>query len=218
MCCGAILDTAMHDLGLARRLLLVGVAVAAIGACGQATPSSSLATLSPVTQAPPSVAEDTFEVPSFEPETDAPEPTDTDTGAPGTPACSVAELKASRGITEADADDRLTEVVLVAAGTCSVDAFPTLHLLDAGRHVLVTAGSAGSGGIDLVGGVAYTSVVRLSNWCLADPAYPVSIGIVLGDATLLVTGNSFPDEGDPPPCAHDDADPILAGTAWTQQP
>lgn len=206
---------------LVRVLPVVGVllvAGASLAACGSTLPATALPSLPPVTAAPPSEPVETFEIPSFEPETDAPEPTDSDTGSPGTPPCERAELKASRAITEVDADDRTTEVVLVAAATCSVDAFPELVLRDADGRVLVTAGSAGPGGTDLVGGVAYTSQVRLSNWCLDEPAYPVTIGIVHAAATILVTGDSFPDEGDLPPCVHEDADPVLSGTAWQPTP
>ena len=147
-----------------------------------------------------------------------PEPSDTDTGAPGTPPCDISALKASRGITEVDADDRTTEVVLVAADTCSVDADPTLLLQDGDGNVLVAASPGGPGGIDLVGGVAYTTLLRLSNWCLGEPAYPVRIGITHAARTLLVTGDSFPDDGDLPPCVHEDADPVLTGTAWAPAP
>jgi hypothetical protein len=196
-------------------LLLAG---ASFGACGSTTPSATLPSLRPATAAPPSEPIDTLGLPSFDPETDAPEPSDTDTGSPGTPPCAVGELKASRGITDADADDRVTEVLLKSAGTCSVDAFPTLLLRDADGRVLVRSAAGGTGGTDLVGGVAYTSQIRLANWCLGEPAYPVTIGIVQGTATLLVTGDSFPDEGDPPPCVHEDADPVLTGTAWQPTP
>ena len=147
-------------------------------------------------------------------ESDAPDPTDSDTGSPGTPPCEIEELKASRGITEVNADERITEVVLVSAGTCSIDAFPTLLLEDAKHRILVAANAAGTGGIDLVPGVAYSTEVRLSNWCLGEPDYPVSIGILHGIGTLSVTGDSFPDEGDLPPCVHEDVDPALSGTGW----
>jgi hypothetical protein len=199
-------------------LALLLAAAASLAACGSTLPATPLPSLPPATPAPPTEPVETFEVPSFEPETDAPEPTDTDTGSPGTPPCAVGELKASRGITEADADDRLTEVLLKSAATCSVDAFPTLVLRDSDGRVLVSAEAGGTGGTDLVGGVAYTSQVRLSNWCLGEPAYPATIGIVHGTATLLVTGDSFPDEGDSPPCVHGDADPVLTGTAWQPMP
>lgn len=209
--------------GPAGRGLAAGLAIAAVAtlvlACGDAAPpASGFATVVAGTAAPPSEPEDTFPVFSFVPESEPPEPTDTDPGSPGTPPCLLAELKASRGITEVDADDRVTEVLLKAAGTCSVDAFPTLLLRDADGKTLVTGTAGGTGGIDLVGGVAYTSQVRLSNWCLGEPALPVRIGIRQGDDTLFVTGDSFPDEGDPPPCAHDDAPPVLTGTAWAPMP
>jgi len=141
-----------------------------------------------------------------------------DTGSAGTPPCEPGALKASHGIMEVDADDRTTEVVLVSADTCSVDAYPTLLLQSAEGRVLVAANPLGAGGIDLIPGVAYTSDVRLSNWCLAAPAWPVSIGIVHEGGTIRVTGDSFPDEGAPPPCVYADADPTLTGSAWSPSP
>jgi len=201
--------------------MLTMLAAAAIGvaACSSPLPTPSpLPSLPSAPPASPTEVPDTFDIPSFAPETDPPEPTDLDTGSPGTPPCAIEDLKASRGITEVDSDDRTTEVVLVAAGTCSVDAFPTLLLEDADSNIIVAANAGGPGGIDLVGGVAYSSEVRLGNWCLGDPSYPVSIGILQGIGTLIVTGDSFPDEGDLPPCLHEDADPVLSGTAWQPSP
>jgi len=210
----------MYDLRRRRSVLLAVALSAALGvtACGEVLPTSSFGMPLPGTAAPRSVEPETPAPTVVPAESEAPEPTDTDTGTPGTPPCAIDELKASRGITEVDADERVTEVVLVAAGTCSVDAYPTLLLQDAKEHILVAANPAGGGGIDLVGGVAYSSEVRISNWCLDEPDYPVSIGVVQGIGTLLVTGDSFPDEGDLPPCVHEDADPVLSGTAWQPSP
>ena len=209
----------MHDLRLRRRLpLAVAISAALVlAACGTAVPTASPLPAIP-TAAPPTAEEATISPTMVPVESEAPEATDTDTGSPGTPPCEISDLKASRGITEVNADERVTEVVLVSAGTCSVDAYPTLLLEDAKDRILVAANPAGPGGIDLVPGVAYTTDVRLSNWCLGDPDYPVSIGIVHGIETLLVTGDSFPDEGDLPACVHEDADPALSGTAWAPQP
>lgn len=202
----------MHESRPRRALPLAAVAAAAfLSACGQATltptptATSVPSTVSPPTAAPTATPADA---------TASPEPTVIDTGSPGTPPCAIEDLKASRGITEVDGDDRTTEVILVAAGTCSVNAWPTLLLEDAASTILVAANAGGTGGIDLVPGVAYTSTVRLSNWCLGEPSSPVKIGILQGIGTLLVTGDSFPDDGDLPPCVHQDADPVLSGTAW----
>jgi hypothetical protein len=144
----------------------------------------------------------------------SPEPTAVDTGSAGTPPCLLADLKASHGLIEGAAGSRLTEVVLVAAETCSVDAFPAFRLRDASGAGLVGGTSAGPGAIDLVPGVAYTSEARVANWCAPEPAFPLALEIVLGEQELAVTGGSFPEEGDLPPCSGDGA-PILEGTAWT---
>lgn len=210
----------MYDLRRRRSVLLAAMSLAAlvVVGCGEVLPTSSFGMPLPGTAAPRSDEPETPSPTLVPIESEAPEPSDTDTGSPGTPPCAIDELKASRGITQVEADERVTELVLVAAGTCSVDAYPTLLLEDARSRILVAANAGGPGGIDLVPGVAYTSGVRLANWCLADPDYPVRIGILHGIETLLVTGDSFPDEGDAPPCVHEDADPVLSGTAWQPSP
>ena len=208
---------------LQRRSSTLALAVAGasllLAACGTAVPTASPLPVLP-TAAAPTIGEPATVPPTMVvEESEAPEPTFTDTGAPGTPPCGIDELKASRGITQVEGDERVTEILLVAAGTCSVDAFPTLFLQDDGGMKLVMADAAGPGGIDLVGGVAYVSAIRLSNWCLVgDPAYPVSIGIKHATGTLMVTGDSFPDEGDLPACLFQDSEPLLAATAWQPRP
>jgi hypothetical protein len=201
----------------ARRLLPVFTTVAAAAlllACGSTVPTASpLPSLPPAPAATPTEVPDTFDVPSFTPETDPPDPTDSDTGSPGTPPCDADAVKASHGLIESDGDDRTTEVVLVAADTCSVDAYPELALEDSRGHVLAHADAAGAGAIDLVGGAAYTPEVRLSNCCL-DVALPVAIRIAHGGASIVVTGDSFPDPDNLPPCVHQDAPPVLSGTGW----
>jgi hypothetical protein len=107
--------------------------------------------------------------------------------------------------------------VLVSAATCSVDAFPALRLRDAAGAGLVGGTSAGPGAIDLVPGVAYTSEVRLANWCAPAPSFPLALAVVLGEDELAVTGDSFPEEGDLPPCSGDGA-PILEATGWAPTP
>lgn len=140
-----------------------------------------------------------------------------DTGSAGTPACLLADLKASHGLVEGAAGSVLTEVVLVSATTCSVDAFPALALRDVTGDALVGAPSAGPGAIDLVAGVAYKSEVRLANWCAPEPEFPVSLEIVMGSEELDVTGTSFPDDGDLPPC-NGEGGPVLEGTGWEPAP
>lgn len=154
---------------------------------------------------------------SAPPETLAPLPTAVDTGTAGTPPCAVADLKASHGLVEGAAGSRLTEVVLVSAATCSIDAYPALGLRDAGGAALLSGPSIGPGGIDLVPGVANVSQVRLSNWCAPEPAFLLTLEIIFEGGELTVTGGSFPDEGDLPPC-NGDGGPILEGSAWVQQP
>ena len=189
--------------------LLLAVMVAG---CGQSTPSSTptfAPTRSPTLAETPAAASPS---PTVEPV-----PTVVETGTAGTPPCLIADLKASHGLVEGAAGSRVTEVVLVSAETCSVDAFPALRLRDSKAAGLILGPSTGPGGIDLVPGVAYTSEVRVANWCAPDPSFPLSLNIVLGTDELAVTGGSFPEDGDLPPC-NGPTGPRLEATAWTPTP
>ena len=191
--------------GVLSAALLLAATVIACGPAPTATPAAT------PTAAPSGGA---TEPDPTEPATTTPEPTVNDTGIAGTPACLLADLKASHGLIEGAAGSRLTEVVLVSAATCSVDAFPALRLRDSSGSGLLGGTSAGPGAIDLVPGVAYTSEVRLANWCAPEPSFPLALEVVLGEEELAVTGDSFPEEGDLPACSGDGS-PILQATGWT---
>jgi hypothetical protein len=132
-------------------------------------------------------------------------------------ACTAAELKASHDLVEGAAGSRLTTVLIVAASTCSVDAFPTMGLRDAGGAELVGSVAGGPGRIDLDPNVSYTSGVRLANWCNPEPAFPLSLVVRIGAEEVGVTGSSFPDEGDMPPC-NGGGGPVLEAGQWEAAP
>jgi hypothetical protein len=151
--------------------------------------------------------------PTEPPITPSPPPVATATAAAAT-ACAPADLKASHGLVQGAAGSRIAEVILVSAVACSIDAFPALGLRDAASTALLSAPSSGPGRLDLVAGGTYTTNVRVANWCAAQPAFPLTLEIILGAGELPVTGGSFPEEGDLPPC-NGSGGPILEGTAWT---
>lgn len=193
--------------------MLLGLAV--LG-CGQATPTS--APSGPSATGSPSLASPAATEPAL-----SVAPTGTAaasaaaTASPGAPPCAVADLKASHGLVEVSGDSRTTEVVLGAAVPCSVDSYPAIRLRDATGAVLVDAPSLGLGTVALVPGVAYSSEVRLANWCAQEPAFPLRLAIVIDGSNLTVTGASFPDDGDLPTCtAHGPT--ILEATAWNATP
>lgn len=196
-------------------ILRLAVAAALFAACGEVTPSPSVVPVGTAAVTPSPAAP--TGAPSPPPVTQAPVATPEPTQAAGAPPCTAADLKATHGIVEGAAGSQLTEVVLVAGIACSIDAFPALGLRDAAGTALVGSPSAGPGRIDLVAGSGYTSAVRLANWCVADPAFPVTLEIRLGDQELPVTGSSFPTEGDPPAC-NGGGGPILEGGPWTLSP
>ena len=183
--------------------------VLAVGVLGCAP--TPVATISPTGPATPAAT------PSVGPTVTPPLPTDSPTLVPtaaaGAAACEVADLKATHGPIEGAAGSRLTTVVLVAAIRCSIDAFPALGLRDVNGAILVGAPADGPGRIDLSPDASYESNVRVGNWCADEPAFPVELRIVTDGGELAVTGGSFPEAGDLPPCNGDGA-PILEATSW----
>ncbi|HXG25357.1 MAG TPA: hypothetical protein VNL94_00675 [Candidatus Binatia bacterium] len=132
--------------------------------------------------------------------------------------CTAADLKASHGLVEGAAGSVLTEVVLVAAVTCSIDAFPLFGLRDANGAALIGGASGGPGRIDVSPDASYTSGVRLANWCQPEPAFPLELVIRIGSDELVVTGGSFPEEAaGMPPCSGESSAPLLEGSAWTKR-
>ena len=195
--------------------LLLLLAAALVAACGSTTPSTPL-----VATPAPSAAPATIPPATITPAT--PEPSSPIVTAPpassgtGTSPCTAADLKASHGLVEGAAGSRLTEVVLVTAVPCSIDAFPVLGLRDAAGAAIVGGVAAGSGRIDLSPENAYASSIRFANWCNAEPAFPLELTMRLGSEELAVTGGSFPDEeSGMPPCNGESVPPTLEGGAWT---
>jgi hypothetical protein len=187
-------------------LAFVAAIAAALYACSPTPVATPGATATPV----PTTA-------ATAPVTAAPPPTPAGSQAAGTPPCEPADVKASHGLVEGAAGSRLTTVVLVAAAPCSVAAFPALGLRDAAGAILIGAPAAGPGRIDLVAGGVYESTVRLANWCAPDPAFPLSLVLVLDGEEMTVTGSSFPDDGDLPPC-NGEGGPILEAGGWVAAP
>ena len=144
-------------------------------------------------------------------------PTELATGISGAPPCTAANLKASHGIVEGAAGSRLTSVVLVADVTCSVDAFPAFGLRGADGTELLGSAAGGPGRIDLDPHASYESAVSFGNWCGTDPAFPLSLELRIGAEEVTVTGSSFPDEGDMPPC-NGGGGPLLEAGAWEASP
>lgn len=186
--------------------------VLAVGVLGCSP--TAVATILPTAAPSPSPA------PTTTPTATPASPTESPTAAPsvavGAAACEVADLKATRGPVEGAAGSRLTTVVLVAAIPCSIDAFPALGLRDANGAILVGAAAAGPGRIDLSPDASYESNVRVGNWCGGDPDFPLALEIVVGGEELPVTGGSFPEAGDLPPC-NGDGGPVLDATGWVPQ-
>ncbi len=195
--------------------LLLLLAMALLAACGSTTPTGPLVATTGPTVAPRHGSADddrARHVRAVGPDRDRA----AGIGRDGTSPCTAADLKASHGLVEGAAGSRLTEVVLVTAVTCSIDAFPVLGLRDATGAAIVGGVAAGSGRIDLSPENAYASSVRFANWCNAEPAFPLELTVRLGSEELAVTGGSFPDEeGGMPPCNGESVPPTLEGGAWT---
>ena len=181
-------------------------------ACGPSTPAPSTGPTSAATPALLQSNEPAMTVLPTDPPVDEPAPTATDDGTAGTPPCELFDLKASHGLVEATADTRSTEVVLVAGLTCSIDAFPTFGLVDAKGGSIETGDGGGPGALDLVPGVAYTTEVTVTGWCLADPEFPVNLRLMTATGAVDVTGDAFLD-GDLPDCSAGTG-PTIEASAW----
>jgi hypothetical protein len=192
--------------------LLAGLLGLGIAACAPSSPAtaSPFQTITPgpvVTQLPsPSLA-------PTESATSAPTPS----GIAAAPACTAADLKASHDLVEGAAGSRGTAVLLVAASRCSVDLYPAMGIRDANGRELVGSTAGGVGRIDLAPNGSYTSLVRFADWCNPDPAFPLTLVVRIGAEEVGVTGSSFPDEGDMPPC-NGGGGPVLEAGAWEAAP
>jgi hypothetical protein len=151
------------------------------------------------------------------PETASPVPSPAGSQAAAAPPCEPANLKSQHGLVEGAAGSRLTTVVLVPVAPCSVDAFPAIGLRDSTGAILIGAPAAGPGRLNLVAGGAYESIVRFANWCAPEPAFPLSLVLLIHGDELTVTGSSFPDDGDLPTCSGEGG-PILEAGGWAALP
>jgi hypothetical protein len=194
------------------RLALGGFLAVGLVACGPATPTASpvpvpaaptdtpAATLTPATPTPAPTAAPTAPV----------------TAAPGTTPCGVGDLKASHGLVDGAAGSIYTDVVLEANADCTVETSPSLGLQDKNGAALITATPAGPGSIQLVAGDAYTSQIRIANWCHPEPTFPLALVLWIDGDKLVVTGGSFPDGGMPGCLGTGGAQ--LESTAWAVSP
>ena len=167
------------------------------------------------TVAPPTLAPTAVPTASEAPPTEAATPAPTSVSAAS--ACTAADLEASHDLVEGAAGSRLTTVVLTAATPCSVDLFPAMGIRDGAGTELVASTTTGSGRIDLDPDVSYSSEIRFANWCNPEPKYPLALVIRIGVEEVGVTGSSFPEAGDMPPC-NGVGGPRLEAGQWEAAP
>jgi hypothetical protein len=190
---------------------LAGLVVPILLACS-ATPTAA-PTAGPTL--PPAATATAAPTASEAPPTQSPTPASS--AISGARACAAADLKASHDLVEGAAGSQFTTVVLVAASRCSIGSFPTVGLRDANHRELAGSTAGGTGRIDLDPNASYTSAVQLSNWCSPDPAFPLMLVIRIGAEEVPVSGSSFPDEGDMPPC-NGGGGPQLKAGQWEVAP
>jgi hypothetical protein len=138
-------------------------------------------------------------------------------GIAAAPTCTAADLKASHDLVEGAAGSRLTTVVLVAATRCSVDLFPSFGIRVGDGSELVVSTSSGTGRLDLDPNASYSTDVRFANWCGLQPESSMDLVLRLASEEVPVTGSSFPDPGDMPPCNGGGGARLEAGQ-WTVVP
>jgi hypothetical protein len=193
--------------------VVVGLAVIVVLAACTSAPSPTPAppTPSPVVTPAPSIAA-SVAPPSLAPSPSAPP---LETQPSGAAQCEPADIKASHGRVEGAAGSIFTTVILSLEVACSINLYPAFGLRDATGAVLVGGAAGGSGRLELDPKLTYETDVRLANWCADDPEFPLRFELILsGGATEEVTGGSFPEEGDIPPCNGDTVGRILEATAW----
>ena len=189
--------------------LVLELVVVALAACSASTAAPTLTPTVASTPTPTAIPTE-----SAAPATSLPTATPTASGAG---ACAATDLKASHGLVEGAAGSRLTTVVLVALNQCTIDLYPAIGLRDAKGASLVGSVAGGSGRIDLNPDASYESEVRFGNWCNPDPAFPLTLVVEIRGEEVTVTGSSFPDEGDMPPC-NGAGGPVLEAGAWEASP
>jgi hypothetical protein len=210
----------MHD-----RRGRIGATLAAsllvlLAACNP-TPSVAPSAIAVATPTPTAAAPTPTPIASPSATTVAPTPDVTaapETGPAGAAACEPSDLKASHGFVDSAAGSRYTTVVLTAVIPCSVDLYPAFALRDANGTPLVGAAAAGPGRLDLDPELTYQSDVQLANWCADNPAFPLRFELRIAGAEVEVTGGSFPDAGDLPPCNGESQGPVLQGSSWEPVP
>ncbi|HYK95343.1 MAG TPA: hypothetical protein VE011_05710 [Candidatus Dormibacteraeota bacterium] len=193
------------------RLALGGFLAAAMVACSPSltsTPSPASGATAPTETLGPTLT----------PATPTPivTPTPVPTPVGGVGICATADLKASHGLAEGAAGSIITQVVLESNSHCTVETSPSLGLQDKSGSALVAQTPAGPGTIELHAGVAYTSQVRIANWCAPEPAFPLALILWIDGEKLIVTGGSFPDGGMPGCLGSGGVQ--LESTAWVASP
>lgn len=198
--------------GLRLPLLLATLAVG-LGACST-SPSPS-----PSPEAVPSATAPAASIVASPPASPTPVPEPSPVGTPSSVAapCEPADVKASHGLVEGAAGSRLTSVALVAAITCSVEAFPAFAIRDAAGAPVVAGIAGGPGRIDLDPENVYETEVRAANWCINPQRFPLTLELSVNGQAIVVTGGPFPEEDGLPAC-NGGSSPILEARSWAASP
>ena len=136
------------------------------------------------------------------------------TTEPSLPFCKAADMKAAIQRWEGGAGSRFATVIVTSKSgvTCIVRGKPGVRLLDAkGKIVLDSAKIKGIGGPKVATGDPAVVLgpgdelqldVQWTNWCKAQPARPLTVGLVLTDRGGLLKATRAPVSGndDAPPC------------------
>jgi hypothetical protein len=154
--------------------------------------------------------------------TDAPTPTPVvESAGPGDAMpCTDADLALEHGFADGAAGSRFTIMTLTVTGSaaCSLEAIPTVELVDAtGAQVAIGAPAGQVASVDVQPGTVLISTIQFNNWCEELTAEPLALALVIDESSITVAGGPFPNPGGLPPC-NGPGGPTLMGTAWELPP
>lgn len=133
------------------------------------------------------------------------------------PECRPSDIKVYEIGTPGGSPDHTTiSLILDAPTVCTVDGYPTMVLLDRSGAELARSVPDGSGRVRTKTDYFFHSELVIESWCGADADLPLSLGYLIGDIVMPVTGWSITSSTGLAPCVG--ARTTLAAAKWVLTP